>query len=73
MLFFSGKIPRMIDSQLTPVWSAELNALVNDVPCEINWSILGVLQDLCSPNMVSALNESKRIKKILGFTHKISH
>ena len=65
-----GKIERNIDSTLTPVWSAVQNPFVKDVPFEINLSMFGVLQDFWFPNMVSARNESKRIKKTFGFTNR---
>ena len=64
---FIGKRLVKIVNQLTPVWSAVLNAFVKQVPLEINESRFGVTEDLFCPKVLSALSESIVIKKIFGF------
>jgi hypothetical protein len=54
------------EPKLNPVWSAVAIACLKHVPLSINKSKFGVTEDLLSPKVLSALNESIVSKKIFG-------
>ena len=54
------------DPRLNPVWSAVEIACLKHVPLCIYESKFGVTEDLLSPKVLSALNESIVNKKIFG-------